>query len=89
MKHTTQQKLRRRKRRIRKRLRARRWRPRPKPMLTAKNIHYEVAERTGAVGCGGIGAIHLLAQSSGLVEALDRNLHCIASVGIGEQGHRS
>jgi hypothetical protein len=43
-------------------------------MLTAKNIHYEVADRTRGLSCGGIGAIHLLARSSRLIEAIDRDV---------------
>lgn len=47
------------------------------PIFAAGNIHYEVAERIGAIGCGGIGAMHLLAQHVGLVEALDREVHLL------------
>jgi hypothetical protein len=43
-------------------------------MLAARNIHYEIAERTRAISCGGIGAFHLLAQQTGLVKALDQSL---------------
>ena len=43
---TTHRKLARRKARIQKRLRARRWKDRARPMLTARNIRYEVADRT-------------------------------------------
>ncbi len=46
-------------------------------MLAAGNIRYEVADRDRALGCGGIGAIHLLARRSGLVGALDRDLHLL------------
>ena len=46
-------------------------------MLSAANIQYEVADRTHAVGCGGIGAVHLLAQRTGLVDAIDRDLHLL------------
>ena len=46
-------------------------------MLAASNIHYEVAERISAVGCGGIGVIHTLARQSGLIEALDANVHLL------------
>lgn len=45
-----------------------------RPAFTAGNIHYEVSERTGAISCGGIGAIHLLARRLGLIEAIDANL---------------
>jgi hypothetical protein len=74
---TTHQKLLRRKRRIEKRLAARRWRNQPRPMLRASNIHYDVAERTRAVACGGIGAVHLLARHTGLIDAIDQNLHLL------------
>jgi hypothetical protein len=32
------------------------------PMMTASNIHYEIADRTRAISPVGIGAIHLMAQ---------------------------
>jgi Transposase DDE domain group 1 len=47
------------------------------PQFSASNIHYEVSDRLGAIGCGGIGAIHLLAQRIGLVDAIDRRLHLL------------
>ena len=74
MKHTTHQKLARRKRRIEKRLARRRWKDQPRPILKARNIQYEVADRGRAVTCGGLGAIHLLVQHVGLPEAIDRNI---------------
>jgi len=46
-------------------------------MLQASNIHYEMAERTAAMNCGGIGAMHLMVQRLGLVEDMDRNLHLL------------
>ncbi len=46
-------------------------------MLQASNIRYEMAERTAAVNCGGIGAMHLMVQRLGLVEDIDRNLHLL------------
>ena len=46
-------------------------------MLSASNIHYEMAERTGAMNCGGIGAMHLMVQRLGLVEDLDRTLELL------------
>jgi len=74
---TTHQKLSRRKRRIEKRLQPRRWKNQPRPMLSARNIRYELADRGQAVACGGIGAIHLLARQVGLPEAIDQNLHLL------------
>ncbi len=41
----------------------------PHPLLEARNIHYEFAERTSAIGSGGIGAIHSLVRHVGLQEA--------------------
>ena len=32
-----------------------------RPSFAASNIHYEVADKCGAISCGGIGAIHRLA----------------------------
>jgi hypothetical protein len=43
-------------------------------MLAAGNIRYEMADRTRAIGCGGIGAVHLLARKVGLIEAIDQDL---------------
>ena len=47
------------------------------PMLTAANIHYEIAERTQAVAAGGVGAFHLLACKIGLVDSINGNLHLL------------
>jgi hypothetical protein len=44
------------------------------PIMTASNIHYEIADRTRATAAGGIGAIHLLVKKLGLDEAIDRSL---------------
>lgn len=65
------------KRRIERRLRPKRWSQRAKPMLAARNIRYEVAERTSGLAAGGIGAMHLLAQQSGLVGLIDQYLHVL------------
>ena len=43
-------------------------------MFGASNMDYELAGRTEAMPCGGLGAIHLLAQRIGLVEDLDHSL---------------
>ena len=44
------------------------------PIMTASNIHYEIAGRTRATAAGGIGAMHLLVRKLGLDEAIDRHL---------------
>jgi hypothetical protein len=45
-----------------------------RPMLTASNIHYELAERTRAISAGGIGLIHKLVKAVGLDEAINRRV---------------
>ncbi len=77
MNPTTHRKWLRRKRRIARRNRARTFKARHRPMLEARNIHYDMADRTRAVGCGGIGAVHLLARRVGLIDALDREVHLL------------
>ena len=66
-----------RKRRIQYRLRDIKWGPQNQPMFTAINIHYELADRVRGLASGGIGAIHLLAQKTGLIEAIDKRLHLL------------
>jgi len=46
-------------------------------MMAASNIQYEVAQRSRGLACGGIGAMHLLARRTGLIEAIDRRLHLL------------
>jgi hypothetical protein len=46
-------------------------------MFSATNICYEMAEKTQAMGCGGIGAIHLLAQRIGLVDLLNEKVQVL------------
>ena len=45
-----------------------------RPIMTAANIHYELAERTRATANGGIGAMHLLVRKLELDQAIDRHL---------------
>ena len=40
-------------------------------MFSGSNVHFEMADKAQGLGCGGIGAIHLLAQKIGLVELLN------------------
>jgi Transposase DDE domain group 1 len=47
------------------------------PMLTARNIHYELSDRSRGIVHGGIGAIHLLARQLGLIDAIDERLHLL------------
>jgi hypothetical protein len=78
VKPSVARKLRQRKRRIEQRINP----PAPdaestEPMLSAANIHYEIADRTRGIAPGGIGAIHLLARRVGLIDDINRELHLL------------
>lgn len=47
------------------------------PVLKSGNIKYEISERVGAIGAGGIGAIHVMAQQTGLVQDINDRLHLL------------
>jgi hypothetical protein len=64
----------RRKRRIASRLDKNDNRGCDRPIMTASNIHYEIAGRTRATANGGIGAMHLLVRKLGLDQAIDASL---------------
>ena len=69
------------KRRIERRLKRQPWEltglSGARPVLTASNIQYEMADRASAIAAGGIGAMHRLAQRTGLVAAIDRHVHVL------------
>src|SRR5215210_179325 len=46
-------------------------------MMTAAPIHYQATERVRAIAPGGLGALHNLAHTLGLVQAIDRDLHLL------------
>ena len=46
-------------------------------MITASNIHYELADRVQGLNPGGIGAMLLLARRIGLIRDIDHNLHVL------------
>ena len=45
-----------------------------RPMMTASNVHYEIAERTRATAAGGIATVHQLVKRLELDRAIDRSL---------------
>ena len=47
------------------------------PMMSASNIHFEMAERARVVNYGGIGAMHLMVQKLGLAEAIDERVQLL------------
>ena len=78
MKRTYPKILRNRKRRIQRRLDAKRgWSNQAEPIITARNIHYEMAGKSRAINCGGIGAIHLMVNKLGLRKEYDSRLHLL------------
>ena len=74
MNATIRKRLANRKRRIERRLRRMDRCGTDRPEFSATNIHYEVAERTRAIACGGIGAAQLLVKRLGLDRAIDERL---------------
>src|SRR5262249_24526278 len=47
------------------------------PMMSAANIHYELGQRVQGLASGGIGAMLLLARRTGLIAAIDQDLHLL------------
>jgi hypothetical protein len=47
------------------------------PVLTAPNIHYEIAQKTRAIVEGGIGAMHRMVQKLGLATRIDEQLELL------------
>ena len=68
------EKVARRRQRIERRLRPRTWTAQPTPMYRASNIQYEHSDRVRGLATGGIGAMHRLAQHTGLVAAIDQRV---------------
>src|SRR5436309_12721025 len=62
---------------MRRRLRRRNWTAQLNPMFRGRNLHYEGSDRVRGLGAGGIGAMHLLAQRSGLTAAIDEELRLL------------
>jgi len=46
-------------------------------MLSAANIHYELADKVRGLSAGGIGTMHLLARRTGLITEIDLRLHLL------------
>ena len=74
MKRSIAKRLRQAKRRIARRLDKTDNRGCDRPIMTASNIHYELADRTRATAHGGIGAMHLLVRTLGLDRAINEGL---------------
>jgi len=74
---TIARRLKNRKRRIQRRLQRTHLGDTTKRVFTARNIHYDLGDRTRGLAHGGIGAIHALARHIGLIDAIDRRLHLL------------
>jgi len=71
VKHKDSKILRKHKKKLAKRLERKQWADQKRPMFAARNIQYEMAERTRAIDCGGIGAFHVMVRKLGLIKALN------------------
>jgi len=71
------QRSRKRKQRIEQRLRVRNWPEQRSPILAARNICYELADRARGLVAGGIGAIHQLVRHVGLANDLDEHVEVL------------
>jgi hypothetical protein len=69
--------LRERERRILRRIEDRPGPEREAPMFAAGNIHYELAQRVQGLAARGIGAMLMIARSTGLIADIDRDLHLL------------
>ena len=73
MKTSRHQHVARRNRRIERRLRPRTWKAQLRPKYRAGRVYYEHSDRVRGLESGGIGAMHQLAQHTGLVAAIDEH----------------
>jgi len=69
--------LRKRKGKLARRLARKQWSDQKRPMFSARAITYEMADRTTAIGCGGIGAFHMLSVNIGLAKRIDAALELL------------
>ena len=62
------------KKKLAKRLKRKNYADQPEPMFQSGNLHYQMAERSRAIGFGGIGAVHTLVTGLGLDKAINENV---------------
>jgi len=72
-----QRRLRNAKQRIERRLNQTKLGDCSRPVLAGSNIHFELAERTRGMTCGGLGAIVLLVERLGLAKMINQRLHLL------------
>ena len=66
--------LRRDKRNLEKRIERKQFKDQPKPIFKGCNIFYQISDRIRAIGCGGIGAIHMLVRKLKLDRRINDSL---------------
>jgi len=66
-----------RKRRIERRLARKHYEDQPEPIMTASNIHYEMAEKSQGISYGGIGAIHQMVGRLGLADEVNSKVRLL------------
>src|SRR5260370_33972256 len=64
---------------IKRRLKRKNYTDQAEPMLKNMNIEYQVAERTRAIGYGGIGAVHTMVCKLGLDKAINEQVKLLES----------
>ena len=77
MKRNIAKKVAKRKKNIAKRLEKRNWSEQKKPMMSGRNICYDVDGRHQGTAHGGIGNIHQLAIHSGLIQEIDQRMELL------------
>lgn len=77
MKKSIRRKIEKGKRSLDRRLEPRNWAEQARPMFERAAIAYDLADRTQAIDCGGLGAFHTLAHRIGLVRHLDQNVRLL------------
>lgn len=65
------------KRRIERRLAPRHCEDQLQLMMRGSNLHYELSGKTGTTSYAGMGAVHVMVQSLGLVEEIDQHLELL------------
>ena len=77
MNNNTRKNIKNHKRRIERRLGKRNWEEQAKPMMSGRNISYEMSDRTKGLSVGGIGVMHQVARRTGLSQAIDKDVHVL------------
>ena len=47
------------------------------PVISATNVHLDIAKRSSAINCGGLGLIHTMVNQLRLREEIDERLHLL------------